>query len=373
MPTAAVSAARRGLHRWIETGSRAGASSLNRSIKGRPSAFSFSESSVGIASPDGGGEPLRDLIGREDRRRSRVHPVRVRAQRQAEHHVREIDGLAPRRRPHLQSRDIHELEVALHHQEVRRLEIPVSEPCVPEMPDEVEALVDHGVVHVRIAEVPAPFEELRDEHVLAVRGQLDDAVGPCDANPCVAERAKRIVLVGHEAPHRAHRRLVLQLAVQDLPDHAIPAVGSSVAGGVHLREHPGAVVQGHPQRGGPTGALQAERFDLGDRQPELVAHRPDDRPPAFPAEVEVRGVPPTLQRHREHVLRHERPEGRPGEDGGEHPRVAHRDYVVRRQDQLGENDREERPVHDPPAPPGGSARDEHERDTDQRDRERRDR
>ena len=138
--------------------------------------------------------------------------------------------------------------MATDDQEVRGLQIPVGEPRVPETPNEIEAPVDHGVVHVRVAEVPASLEELRDEHVLAVRRQLDDAVGSRDADPCVAERAKRIVLVGHEAPHRAHRRLVLQLAVQDLPDHAIPTVGARVAGGVHLGEHAGAVVQGHPQR-----------------------------------------------------------------------------------------------------------------------------
>ena len=86
------------------------------------------------------------------------------------------------------------------------------------------------------------------------------------------------------------------------------------------------------------------------------------------------GVPPTPQRHREDVLRHERPECRPGEDGGEHPREAHRDDVVGRQDQLGNDDHEERPMHEPCGdPPSGSAWDEHERDADQRDRERRDR
>ena len=59
VPTAAVSAARRGLHRWIETGSRAGESPLNRSISGRPSAFSFSDSSIGIASPPRSRTPPR--------------------------------------------------------------------------------------------------------------------------------------------------------------------------------------------------------------------------------------------------------------------------------------------------------------------------
>ena len=88
----------------------------------------------------------------------------------------------------------------------------------------------------------------------------------------------------------------------------------------------------------------------------------------------MRGVPATLQRDREDVLRHEDSEGRPGEDEGERPRVGHRDHVVGRQDQLGENDDEQCPVYDPcDDPPGGSARDEHERDTDQGDRERRDR
>ncbi len=362
MPTAAVSAARRGLHRWIETGSRAGASSLKRSMSGRPSALQLRRQLRRDREPHRAGEPLGDLVGREDRRRSRVHPVRVGAQREAEHHVRQVDGLAPRRRPHLQSRDVHELQVATDDQEVRRLQIAMGEPRVPEMPNEFESSVDHGVIHVGVAEVPASLEELRDEHVLEVRGQLDDAVRSRDADPCVAKGAKRVVLIGDEPSHGAHRRLVLELAVEHFPHHAIPAVGACVAGGVHLREDAGAVVQGHPQRGGSAGALQAERFDVGDGQPELVPHRPDDRFPPFSAEVEMSSIPSALQRHGEHVLRHERPEGRTGEDGGEQPRVAHRDDVVGRQDQLGEDDHEERPVHEPRRRPPGSAWDEHERD-----------
>ena len=122
------------------------------------------------------------------------------------------------------------------------------------------------------------------------------------------------------------------------------------------------------------GALQAERLDVRHREPELVPHRPDDRLPALTAEVEMSRVPPALERHREHVLRYERPEGRPGENRGEQPREAHRDDVVRRQDQLGHDDREERPVHDPRGgPPSGPAWNEHERDADEGDRERCDR
>ena len=49
--TAAVSAIRWKLQRWIETGAWAGASSLNRCMIGRGSCFSRPESSVGIAMP----------------------------------------------------------------------------------------------------------------------------------------------------------------------------------------------------------------------------------------------------------------------------------------------------------------------------------
>ena len=314
MPTAAVSAARRGLHRWIETRSRAGASSLNRSISGRPSALSFSDSSVGIASPTALANPSAISSGvKTDVARAYTRSASVRSARQSIMFARSTawrhgDGRTSSAETSTSCR------WPPDDQEVRRLQVAVGEPRVPEMPNEVEAPVDHGVVHVRVAEVPASLEELRDEHVLAVRGQLDDAVGSRDANACVAERAKRIVLVGHEAPHRAHRRLVLQLAVQDLPDHAIPAVGACMAGRIHLGEDPGAVLQGHPQRRGSARALQAERFDDRNGQAELVSHRPDDRLPALASEVEMRSVPAHAERHREDVLRHERSEGRARED-----------------------------------------------------------
>jgi len=75
-----------------------------------------------------------------------------------------------------------------------------------------------------------------------------------------------------------------------------------MAGRVDLAEHFAAVLQGHPQRGGPAGALQAELLHLGHGQAELVGHGTDDRRAALPAEVQVGGAAPLAVGDREALL-----------------------------------------------------------------------
>ena len=60
----------------------------------------------GAGDAAGGGERLGDLVRREVRQRSGVHPLGVGAQSEDQHHVGEVDGLAPRRRAHLDEGDV---------------------------------------------------------------------------------------------------------------------------------------------------------------------------------------------------------------------------------------------------------------------------
>ncbi len=55
------------------------------------------------------------------------------------------------------------------HQDVRGLDVAVRDPGVPELADDLQALVDHLVVDRRVADLLRVVEELGDEQVLALR------------------------------------------------------------------------------------------------------------------------------------------------------------------------------------------------------------
>ena len=143
-----------------------------------------------------------------------------------------------------------------------------------------QPLVDHPVVDMGLADFDGAGEELGDQQVLTLGGDLDHAVGPGRADPDVLQQAQGIVLVGDQAPHRLERRLILQRAVQDGPPQLVPAVGADVALGVELGEQViiRAALDLQPQRGGARRRFQADRLDLGHGQPELVAHGPCGSP-----------------------------------------------------------------------------------------------
>ena len=60
-------------------------------------------------------------------------------------------------------------------QQVGRLDVAVGEPGVPQPADSGQALVDDLVVDLGVADLDGAVEELGDEQVLALGGQLDDA------------------------------------------------------------------------------------------------------------------------------------------------------------------------------------------------------
>src|SRR5204863_1869913 len=100
-----------------------------------------------------------------------------------QHDVRQIDGLSPRGGADLEPGDVDELEMTFTYQEVRRLDVAMRHPDVPEGPHESETLVDHRVVDPSLSQVGRVREELRDEHVFAVRRELDRAEGPRHPDP----------------------------------------------------------------------------------------------------------------------------------------------------------------------------------------------
>ena len=139
---ATASPTRSGLHRWSEIGRRGGASA--RKLRQQVAAVLLHDrAELGRARDAArGGERLGDLVGREEPQRALVHAVGVGAHREHEHHVGEVDGLAPRRRAHLREGDVDEQQVAVADEQVGGLDVAVREPGVPELADQRQALVD---------------------------------------------------------------------------------------------------------------------------------------------------------------------------------------------------------------------------------------
>ncbi len=199
-----------------------------------------------------------------------VDALGVAAQREDEHHVGEVDRLTPRRGPDLDEEHVDHLEVAVAHHEVRRLDVAVREPRVPHLPHEAQALVDHGVVDVGVADLDRAVEELHHDHVLALGRDLDDPVGRGRREPVVLEQPQRVVLVLDEPADRLERGLVLERAVQDRAAGLVPAVGPHVALRVELGEdvslgpssfHP------EPERRRASRPLEPDGLHLDDLRP----------------------------------------------------------------------------------------------------------
>ncbi len=128
----------------------------------------------------------------------------------------EVDGLAPRRGPDLREAEVDEHDAAVGHEEVRGLHVAVREPGVPEHADRAQAVVDDGVVDLDplVADLARVGGEVGDEHVLASRRDLDEAVRPHHRRAGVAEHPHQVVLVLDESLHARERPLVLEPSVR---------------------------------------------------------------------------------------------------------------------------------------------------------------
>ena len=90
------SATRFAFHRWSEIGARAGASGAELRQEVAPVLLHRRAQLRRTGDAAGRGERLRDLVRREVLERPLVHPVRVGAHGEHQHHVRQVDGLPPR-------------------------------------------------------------------------------------------------------------------------------------------------------------------------------------------------------------------------------------------------------------------------------------
>jgi hypothetical protein len=122
------------------------------------------------------------------------------------------------------------------HQQVGRLNVTVGQAGVPQPADDRQAVVDHLVVDLHLAELHRAGEELADQQILPLRGQLHEPERRRAGQPGPLHQRQRVVLLLDQPPHGVERLLVLQPPVQQLPAQLVPAVGAQVALGVQLTE-----------------------------------------------------------------------------------------------------------------------------------------
>ena len=109
----------------------------------------------------------------------------------------------------------------------------------------------------------ASGEELGDQQVLPLRGDLDEPVRLRDGQPGRVHQPQHVVLVLDQPAHGVERLLVLQPAVEQRAAELVPPVRAEVGDRVQLAEQVRlrVALDRHPQRRRTARALQPEGLD----------------------------------------------------------------------------------------------------------------
>ena len=268
------------------------------------------------------------------------------AQRQAQHHVGQVDRLPPRCRAHLRERHVDQQQVAVADQQVGRFDVTVGQPRVPHPADDQQPVVNDRIAGVGVTQLHRTGEELGEQQVLPVRREFHKAVRLRARQPGGPAQAQRIVLLLDQPPDALERLLILEPAIQQLPAGLVPAVRAHVRTRIQLAEQVSARRPGPPQphRAGPAGTGQPERLDAGHLDAHLVFQRASDRLTAGAAEVKMRTMR-TAVNHRERLPRGEQPQPQQRHGHTQHGAEQH----------IG------RCVHTQPHPGQANHRDDHDR------------
>ena len=263
----------------------------------------------------GGSERLRDLRHGEELQRPLVDNLGAAAQRQAQHHVAQVDRLAPRCRAHLGEGDVDQQQAAVTDQQVGRLDVAVGQSSVPHLANDQQPVVDDLLVDRGVAQLRRPGEELGDQQVLPVRGELDEAVRRRARQPGVTAEPQCVILLLDEAADAFERRSSSSRPYRSCRPSLYQRSERTCERAYSL---PNRYPPGSPARRSriglrPAGAGQPERLDAGHLDAHLLIQRAPDRLAARAAEVKMRTVRAAVD-HRERLLRGEQP----------HPQQRHR-------------------------------------------------
>jgi hypothetical protein len=186
----------------------------------------------------------------------------------------------------------------------------VGQARLPQLADDHQALVDDRVIHRRLADLGGPVEELAHHQVLALWGELHDAIRLWAGYPGALHQRQGVVLLLDKPTHGVERLLVLQPPIQQGPAELVPAVGPQVAASVQLGEQPGVLLplDLDTQRGRAGRALPAEGLDVLHDDAELVVEGPADRLTATPPHIQV-GAAAAAVGHWEDLVWAQQPEG----------------------------------------------------------------
>jgi hypothetical protein len=116
----------------------------------------------GQGQPAGGGEPLGDLLHRELAQGPLIDHLGAGAQGQTQHHVGQVHGLAPGGGAEFDEGHVDQQQPPIADQQVGRLDVTVSQPSLPELADDLEAVVDHALGDFGFAQLDRVGEELGD-------------------------------------------------------------------------------------------------------------------------------------------------------------------------------------------------------------------
>ena len=119
------------------------------------------------------------------------------------------------------------------------------------------------VVDLGLADLAGAVEELGDQQVLALGGDLHDAERMRHRQPGVGQQAQDVVLVLHQPAHAVEGLLVLQPAVEQGAAELVPAVGRARAWprtACRTRSVSRSRLHGDPQRRRAARPVEAERL-----------------------------------------------------------------------------------------------------------------
>ncbi len=180
------------------------------------------------------GDRFRDVIRSEVPEGMAVDARSIAAQGKDEEHVAEVYCLSPRRQTNLDEEGVDQVQLTVTQEEIRRLDISMGKPEVPQTTNQSQGLVDDDVIHFGMVDLLRTIDEVRHKHVFPLGRDLDDPSGCSRGDPSFGEQPKGVVLGLDETAHGEEARFVLEASIEDLSSELVPPIRSDVVHRIQL-------------------------------------------------------------------------------------------------------------------------------------------